>query len=731
MAAGTTRSASAIATCTSRASSGGSCSGGSSSRGACATSPAGSAGSDAESQEDPDALTVGWRIDDAPVDDARVLRDGNRTSVAFEVGELAGEVAATLWITDLGGQYASADRAFTILENSPPTVAFVSPEAGEVVSGDGSVPVQIQVSDSDEPDGTAHLSLGWTLDGAALPAGPSAPEADGTARFDLDTASLSPGEHALAVTALDACGDAAEARTAFTVRACGDEVCNGVDDDCDGAVDEPDAVDARTWYADADGDGYGTALEAQTACDAPAGYQPNADDCDDGDAAVHPAATEICDGADNDCDAQVDDDDASLDLGTATTWFADKDADGWGDALDTALACVLPTGFVADDQDCDDTRTDVNPGASEVCDGLDDDCDTLVDDDDPTLDTATASTWYADADGDTWGDPAWALAACTQPLGSVAAAGDCDDATAAVNPAASEVCDSLDNDCDGQVDDDDPSLDATTATTWYADADADGYGDAASPTEACTRPAGAVSDTSDCDDVDDAVNPAASEVCDSVDNDCDGQVDDDDPSLDATTATTWYADADADGWGDPASATVRCTPPADAVSVPDDCDDADDAVNPDETEVCDAIDNDCDGVVDSGSCACAVESYGSHSYLFCTSLTTWPNAEADCLSWGYDLVTIDDSGENSWLTSTGLAYGFRHGGLNELAWHGFNDRTAEGTWEWASGDPASFTSWSGGEPNNMGNEDCATLNYNGTWNDYPCTGSMYYICESP
>ena len=81
-----------------------------------------------------------------------------------------------------------------------------------------------------------------------------------------------------------------------------------MDNDCDGAVDEDDAIDASTWYEDGDGDNYGDPASSTTACDQPAGYTDDATDCDDGDGDVNPGETEVCDGKDNDCAGGVDDD---------------------------------------------------------------------------------------------------------------------------------------------------------------------------------------------------------------------------------------------------------------------------------------------------------------------------------------------------------------------------------------------------------------------------------------
>ena len=374
------------------------------------------------------------------------------------------------------------------------------------------------------------------------------------------------------------------------------EQCNGLDDDCDGDTDEDDAADTATWYADADADGYGDLASSTDACEAPSGHVANSSDCDDADAAVNPGADELCDGVDNDCDSTVDEPDAT----DATTWYADADADGHGDAATSDVACVQPSGTVVGPSDgvafdCDDTDAAVNPSADELCNGVDDDCDGATDEDDAT----DVTTWYEDADIDGHGDSASTTDACDQPSGYVADGGDCDDTDAAVNPSATELCNGVDDDCDGATDEDD----AADVTTWYADDDADGYGDAATSADACEAPSGYVTITGthggDCDDQDASANPGASELCDGVDNDCDGTVDEDD----ATDAATWYADTDGDGYGDPAVSSSACTQPSGAVADAADCDDSDGAVNPAATELCNGVDDDCDGATDEDDAA--------------------------------------------------------------------------------------------------------------------------------
>lgn len=129
-----------------------------------------------------------------------------------------------------------------------------------------------------------------------------------------------------------------------------------------------------------------------------------------------------------------------------TTWYADADGDGYGNAAVSTVACNAPVGYVADNTDCNDANASINPGMAEICNGIDDNCNGSIDE------GLTFTTYYADADGDGYGDPGTSVTSCAPVAGYVADNTDCNDASGAAYPGATEVCDGIDNDCDGDID---------------------------------------------------------------------------------------------------------------------------------------------------------------------------------------------------------------------------------------------------------------------------------------
>ena len=362
----------------------------------------------------------------------------------------------------------------------------------------------------------------------------------------------------------------------------------------------------------------------------------------------------------------------------ATTWYLDADADGY--YASSTSACTNPgSGYTATqgiNGDCNDAVAGINAGATEICgNGIDEDCsgtdlscgnagctDPLACNYDAaaTIDNGTCTyaslSYFVDADGDGVG-AGNAVLFCSNPgAGYSMLDTDCDDNNAAISPNAIEVCNGLDENCNGESDE-------FVTTTFYIDADADGFGDLNNTVQDCTQPAGYVSNFDDCDDnavtyldsdsdgegsttIDAcgvannidcndnsaAINSTASEFCgNGIDENCDGADEictgipgctdmtacNYDPAAtqnngSCTYATMWYLDADADGYY--VSSQSACTNPgagySDVMGIDGDCDDAAASINAAAVEICgDGIDQNCDGLDD----ACAI--------LGCTDVT--------------------------------------------------------------------------------------------------------------
>ncbi|MBM4398264.1 MAG: putative metal-binding motif-containing protein, partial [Deltaproteobacteria bacterium] len=376
-----------------------------------------------------------------------------------------------------------------------------------------------------------------------------------------------------------------------------DERCNGLDDDCDGAVDDPGADGCTPFLRDADRDGYGLAGDTECRCGPGAPYdvkQPG--DCDDGAADVQPGAAEDCDGLDDDCDSLTDEENAA----GCAPHFLDADGDGWGTTAHRCLCAPAGDWRAGKPGDCNDLSAAVSPGATEACNGADDDCDGAIDEEGAD----GCKPYFLDHDGDAWGQTGASRCLCAADgKHSAPAGGDCNDADAAAYPGAAEACDGHDDDCDGTVDEEG----AAGCAVFNLDQDRDGWGRAGATR--CTCAAAApydVTGAGDCDDADAAAHPGAAEACDGHDDDCDGAVDEED----AAGCVPWYLDADGDGYGPAASARCLCAAtPTHRARTPGDCNEDDAAVNPGATEACNGRDDDCDGAADERDAAGCVAHY--------------------------------------------------------------------------------------------------------------------------
>lgn len=337
------------------------------------------------------------------------------------------------------------------------------------------------------------------------------------------------------------------------------------------------------------------------------------DDCDDGNSTIYPGSEELCDGVDNDCDGLVDE-------GVLRTFYVDADEDGFGDASRPQESCDGVQGLALTGTDCDDNNAQIYSGAPERCDGLDNDCDEVIDED-------LRENWYADKDSDGYGDPADTIEDCDPLEMYVGIALDCDDQNEAVNPDAVEICDGLDNDCDGLFDDEDSDVDFSTAGAYFYDADADGYGQEPMGEGECAPPEGGVLFGEDCDDENPNVHPGATEQCDLIDNDCDGLIDADDE--DVVGALTWFYDADRDGFGDPSVSEESCVKPEGYEQFGTDCDDDNAGIYPDARERCDGFDEDCDGLIDNGALGSTISCPGSS----CQDILIDGSDQGDGLYW--------------------------------------------------------------------------------------------------
>jgi len=421
---------------------------------------------------------------------------------------------------------------------------------------------------------------------------------------------------------------------------CGGDDCDDTDPNrypgnlelCDDAAHDEDCDPTTFGDRDADMDGY---PDAQCCNLNALGERLCGSDCNDGAAEIHPTVADGCDGIDNDCDGRIDED-------PTLTFYRDVDGDGFGLTTETVTACSAPPGWAVSPGDCDDTTRAMNPSAPDTCNGIDDDCDGAVD----------PGCGCVDGEERDCGPPEPVLGSCRRGVQRCVAGGWAASCPGAVMPTT-EVCNGLDDDCDGTLDDGASmvcALGSSHAGTgaFGSCADVAGYyacaGDCRSELFFATPPPESCNGLDDdCDGVPDdpfaclqsSTGNACLTSCGTVGTFacgadclpgpctapevCNGCDDDGDGAVDEGTQVDCWADADDDGFAalgadqrafcrvagrDPVGGCpVGFSDLDPAGAAGSDCDDSDAGRNPGLAERCDGVDQDCDGVVDDGASA--------------------------------------------------------------------------------------------------------------------------------
>ena len=380
----------------------------------------------------------------------------------------------------------------------------------------------------------------------------------------------------------------------------------GTDNDCDGVNNAAEASDSVIYYVDTDNDGFGAGT-GTASCTPIAGSVTNNTDCNNANSAIYPGAPELC--ADSAIDNNCDGVSTGVDINAAdkVNFYRDEDLDNCSINL-TAKFCTGTTnpGWIrtlSSPIDCVDTNAAICPGAAELCadSTVDNNCngnateiDALAADKvdffrDQDLDTYSINTTAKFCPGTS--NPGW-KSTLSNPI-------DCNDTVAAINPGAAELCADLgtNNNCDSSTTDVDTN--AADKVNFFRDQDLDTYSiNVTDKFCAGTTNSGwksTLSSPIDCNDTNAAINPGATEVCNGADDNCVGGIDN------GLTFVNYYTDADRDTYGaSNASAESACAPVQGKVPNNTDCNDSNAAINPGATEVCDGLDNNCDGRVDDG-----------------------------------------------------------------------------------------------------------------------------------
>ncbi len=492
-------------------------------------------------------------------------------------------------------------------------------------------------------------------------------------------------------TGVTQCSGGAPACTAQVPSA---EICDGKDNDCDTLPDEgfpdadangvadcvsedddgdgiPDLTDncpatPNTDQADLDADLVGDVCDPDLDGDG----DPNTTDCAPADPTVGHEATEICDGADQDCDALVDEGFADLDKDTVADCVDDDDdGDGDLDPVDNCPVTPNPTqsdtdgdqkGDACEDDldgdgdpdltDCAPSDPNVKHGATESCNGADENCNGIVDEGFPDTDADGVMNCLdpdddddgvpdgsdlcglkddpeqLDTDGDLLGD------ACDTDDDGDGSPDvlDCGPTDAAVSPKAAEVCNGKDDDCDSIVDE----AGAEECTEYLFDNDGDGFGVSASQCLCGPKAPYTATAAGDCNDQNGLVFPGAAESCNGTDDNCNSEKDEGA----AVGCVDSMTDADNDGFG-AGPVACRCPGTPGVSTLGGDCDDGDPGAKPGALETCNGKDDNCNTLSDEQG------AFGCQSYYRDGDNDGVGAAEVKCLCAGEGLFTAGAGGD--------------------------------------------------------------------------------------
>ncbi|WP_181790319.1 putative metal-binding motif-containing protein [Myxococcus llanfairpwllgwyngyllgogerychwyrndrobwllllantysiliogogogochensis] len=389
-----------------------------------------------------------------------------------------------------------------------------------------------------DADGDGYGAPGNWIDSCGLPAG-----------YVADATDCNDGNSTVKPGAIKQCGQGACARSvqacvngveqACVPYAASAEICDRIDNNCNGQVDDLPPISCGTGACQRTVAACGNICEWVVVQDG----KPPVEFCEWGDNACTPgvAKAETCNNVDDNCNGTIDD-------GVQLTYYSDNDADGYGAGAPIGAGCSVPGGASSNSQDCNDSNYAVKPGAlkhcglgvcaasvqacvngaeqtciprpsqPEICDKSDNDCNGQVDDLPPISCGQGACRRTAPACGELC---EWVETHDGKPPVQVCEWGEYGTCTPGT-PTAEVCANGLDEDCTGFSDD---SSNSAAWLTFYPDQDHDGYGTSWGETTTCRQPADTSRTPGDCDDTRADMKPGAAEVCDGIDNNCSGALD--------------------------------------------------------------------------------------------------------------------------------------------------------------------------------------------------------------